>query len=202
MKSNYSFHIVAKGEHAIRFRLKKDDHFLSFTEVFDLWEKENDFVDFYIESLTQTGYDAFYWEHPALQEEYSEERYECILQRSRPLERARVNEEAFKDYIHTSQLCVDFLNLGKNARLVVPTKQANTTGYRHLGEFIRTAQTSQIRAVFQKIGRVMKEELSTARMIWLNTAGLGVIWLHIRLDTRPKYYKTKQYKQEDFLKKV
>lgn len=202
MTANYSFYIVVEGEHAIRFRLKKDDHFLSFAEVFDLWEKEEDFVDFYTESLIQTEYEAFYWEHPALQEEYLEKRYECILQRSRPLERARVNEEAFQEHIHTSQPCADFLNLGKNARLVVPTKQADTTGYRHLGEFIRTAQASQIKAVFQRVGKAMKQELSAEKMIWLNTAGLGVIWLHIRLDTRPKYYKTKHYKQGDFLSKA
>jgi hypothetical protein len=29
--------------------------------------------------------------------------------------------------------------------------------------------------------------------IWLSTAGMGVAWLHIRLDERPKYYSHKPY---------
>jgi hypothetical protein len=28
---------------------------------------------------------------------------------------------------------------------------------------------------------------------WLSTAGLGVIWLHLRLDSRPKYYSYRPY---------
>lgn len=31
--------------------------------------------------------------------------------------------------------------------------------------------------------------------IWLNTAGGGVAWLHIRLDHRPKYYRYLPYKK-------
>ncbi|MGB1216866.1 MAG: DUF6940 family protein [Saprospiraceae bacterium] len=31
--------------------------------------------------------------------------------------------------------------------------------------------------------------------MWLSTAGLGVYWLHIRMDNRPKYYKHKAYKE-------
>jgi len=29
--------------------------------------------------------------------------------------------------------------------------------------------------------------------LWLSTAGLGVSWLHVRLDTRPKYYRHRVY---------
>jgi hypothetical protein len=34
-----------------------------------------------------------------------------------------------------------------------------------------------------------------ARPIWLNTAGAGVPWFHVRLDKRPKYYGVDPYRQ-------
>ncbi len=30
--------------------------------------------------------------------------------------------------------------------------------------------------------------------LWLSTAGGGVAWLHVRLDSRPKYYGYSPYK--------
>lgn len=29
---------------------------------------------------------------------------------------------------------------------------------------------------------------------WLSTAGMGVSWLHVRLDERPKYYRFQEYR--------
>lgn len=31
--------------------------------------------------------------------------------------------------------------------------------------------------------------------LWVSTSGLGVSWLHVRLDSRPKYYTYAPYKQ-------
>ena len=31
--------------------------------------------------------------------------------------------------------------------------------------------------------------------LWLSTCGTGVYWLHVRLDSRPKYYSYQEYKR-------
>lgn len=31
--------------------------------------------------------------------------------------------------------------------------------------------------------------------VWLNTAGGGVPWLHLRIDSRPKYYTFEPYRK-------
>jgi hypothetical protein len=36
-------------------------------------------------------------------------------------------------------------------------------------------------------------QLGTAP-VWVSTAGMGVSWLHVRLDNRPKYYGYKPYR--------
>ena len=55
-------------------------------------------------------------------------------------------------------------------------------------------QNHQKHSLWQEVGRVMQQKL-TAKPIWLNTAGAGVPWLHIRLDSQPKYYEYKSYKE-------
>ncbi len=202
MNKEFTIEILAQGEHSVRFRIKKKGEFLSFKEVFTLWAENVGFIKFYKEALIAFGYQAFYWEHPAINEAFLEKKYECILQRSKPLENLQSNENTFKEYIHANNQVADFMNLGKNARLIVPTKQTDQEVYNHLGKFINFAKDEQIIKIFQQLGDAVLEELKEEKAIWLNTAGLGVIWLHIRLDTKPKYYKTKLYKNIDFLNKV
>jgi len=195
----FEFIIISQNLNTVRFRLKKDGQYLSFEEVFQLLENNSVFIEFYKDQLIKINFPAFYWEHPAMKKEFSGKKYECILQRSRPLEHLPINESAFKDYIHLNEQATDFMNLGKNARLVVPTKRSDKEIYNHMGKFIRFAEKEQIIEVFKRVGKSMLEEIESKKLIWLNTAGLGVIWLHIRLDTRPKYYKTVRYKDPDFL---
>lgn len=202
VKQKFSIEIKGQNENTIRFRLKKGEQNLSFKEVFELWVNNSDFVEFYKDELLKLNYEAFYWEHPAVKKEFLEKKYECILQRSRPLEDLPINENAFKDYIYLNEQATDFMNLGKNARLVVPTKKTEKEIYNHLGKFIRLAKNKQILELFKSVGTSIIEEIEEGKLIWLNTAGLGVIWLHIRMDTRPKYYKTKRYKEPDFLNTI
>jgi len=196
----YSTKISGRSDTAIRFKILKNDTPISFQEVFKLWENDADFIDFYVTAIKDFGFKAFFWEHPGLTKETIDRPYECILQKSENFDRRTVNEQAFADYLHSSNGAEDFLNLGKNARLVIPTKKLDAEVYKHFGSFILNAEAPQIHALFNKIGIIVQEEIENKPMIWLNTAGMGVIWLHVRMDTRPKYYRTKNYKRVDFFK--
>jgi hypothetical protein len=194
----YSIKILGQGDTAVRFKILENESSISFQKVFKLWEKEPEFIDFYANSLKDFGFKAFFWEHPGLTENTISKPYECILQKSKTLDSRTINEQAFSDYLNSSNGAEDFLNLGKNARLVIPTKQSNSEIYKHFGSFIFNAENAQIQAFFQKVGTIVQREIEEKPMIWLNTAGMGVIWLHVRMDTKPKYYKTKNYKRVDF----
>jgi len=108
--------------------------------------------------------------------------------------RRTLNETAFADFFQTDKLVINFDNLGKNARLVVPTPIGEVLAYKHLASFLQSDKTAQHHALFQQIGKLILERIHPEKTIWLNTAGNGVIWLHIRLDSRPKYYKTQAYR--------
>ncbi|MBX3248007.1 MAG: hypothetical protein KF901_12575 [Myxococcales bacterium] len=55
---------------------------------------------------------------------------------------------------------------------------------------------AQVDALFAAVGAALCElRARTAATVWLSTAGLGVDWLHVRLDARPKYYRHAPYKR-------
>lgn len=191
-------HILHQNNDSIRFRITENHKTLSFRDVFELWQNNPEFVQFYQNVLSGLGFTAFCWEHPVLTLSLLDQKYECTLQKSALLDQLPVNEKAFKSHNLQEALAVDFLNLGKDARLVIPTKKSNKEIYNHFGKFLKFDQNQQVEAVFKKTGSTVVNELEKHPNIWLNTAGLGVIWLHIRMDTKPKYYKTKAYKNPKF----
>jgi len=202
MINDYQIEVVQQNQTTIRFRIKKDNQFLTFREVFELWSSNETFIKFYKNELIKMNFKAFYWEHPALKKEYLEKNYECLIEKSSILEGLPLNKNAFKDYIYNNEEVACFMNLGNTARLVVPTKKTENEIYNHFGKFIRFADENQIIAVFKCIGQTITQEIERQKVVWLSTAGLGVIWLHIRMDIRPKYYKTIAYKTPDFLETI
>lgn len=202
MSQEFKIEIIEQGENTVRFRVKNGELNLCFEDVFELWASNSKFVEFYKDELIKLNYEAFYWEHPAIKKEFLNKKYECILQRSRPLEHLPIDESAFIDYINSKEQAADFMNLGKNARLIVPTKKTDKEIYNHMSKFIRLAAQEQIIELFKRVGNSILEKIESKKLIWLNTAGLGVIWLHIRMDTIPKYYKTTRYKEPDFLSNI
>jgi hypothetical protein len=63
-----------------------------------------------------------------------------------------------------------------------------------MAAFIRDAPEAQKHELWQAVGAAMAARLD-ARPVWLSTAGMGVSWLHIRLDSRPKYYGFAPYRE-------
>lgn len=88
---------------------------------------------------------------------------------------------------------VSFPNLGGDAQLVVPTLINDPSHYAHLATFVRNAPIDQVRAFWQTTAQVYEQKIGK-KTVWLSTAGLGVYWLHVRIDARPKYYRFGAYK--------
>ena len=72
----------------------------------------------------------------------------------------------------------------------------NIPNYSHLANFIRNAPKAQKNYLWQKIAEEITKilpNLKEGKMLWMSTSGLGVSWLHVRLDTTPKYYSWEAY---------
>lgn len=99
---------------------------------------------------------------------------------------------------------VCFHNLRKDAKLIAPrplgsssSKATDMQAYSHFGQFVRGAPEEQVRDVFRIVAvEYLKRLRSKSPLpVWLSTSGLGVAWLHFRLDSSPKYYQHRSFAQ-------
>ncbi len=88
-----------------------------------------------------------------------------------------------------------FANLGKDAVLIVPRPLGPASVYGHLAAFVRKARDTQRHELWRVVGAETEARLGDSP-VWLSTAGMGVSWLHVRLDSRPKYYGHAPYTRQ------
>lgn len=177
-----------------QFQIKQDDRFLTFKEVLQLWATSKEFRLFYTQILQEVPFAAFFWENKSVNATTLAQRYEFVIVGTNAFNGKQPNLKPFETYFSAQEEVVTFPNLGKNAQLVVPCPRHSKEIYTHLGSFIRNAPYPQIDVFWKKIGLKMLEQINK-KHLWLSTSGLGVYWLHVRLDQRPKYYTHTAYKK-------
>ncbi len=195
------FNVMKRMQTSVKFQINDSDKAMSFEEVFRMWRDDDAFTLAYVAFLNSLKFNAFYWEHPPLRITDLARPYECLVIESSTLDRLGVNEKAFSNYIHSISEVTDFENLGGDAHLVVPCKKSEEQIYNHFSKFLNGGDRKQIIAFFSRIGELIEGEIENRSQVWLNTAGMGVIWLHVRMDAYPKYYKTMEYKDSDYFTK-
>jgi len=179
----------------IRVNISDGDARLSFREVFRLLESSADFSRWYSETLAGCVHDAYFWELPPLTTATFEHDAEFAVIDSASLAGLQADPVPFESQFarQSGSAVITFPNLGGDALLVVPTPLGEAEAYPHLAAFLRKAPLSQVRSLWKVTADAVHETLSDTPM-WLSTAGLGVSWLHLRLDKRPKYYNYLPYK--------
>lgn len=100
------------------------------------------------------------------------------------------------------QHAATFENLGGDAQLVAPTpppRGSDMTAYSHLANFCRNAPEQQVLNVWKTVASeyLVRLQMKRPKPVWLSTSGLGVAWLHFRMDSRPKYYQYSKFAKED-----
>ena len=193
--SNYLFEqCPTKSASTTRYRIRKDNVGMTWQQVLRDWEHSAPFRNRYTEALRKSAFTAFFWEHPPITTDHLEVLYEFTLTDAPMLARVEVDADAFRRYFTENQQVVDFANLGGDAQLVVPCPQTDDRSvYTHLASFVRGAERTQLDALWSLVATVVRERLDSTPC-WLSTSGLGVHWLHVRIDERPKYYVFPPYR--------
>lgn len=164
-----------------------------FRQVLDAWQNDEAFRQTYTQALSAAPCTGFRWECPPLSKTTVDREFECVLLPSDGLDPqpdAAAFAEFFADAGETS--VVGFPSLGRDAFLIAPCPRAEASAYPHLASFLRSAPSWQVHELWQRVGQEVSARLSD-RPLWLSTAGMGVAWLHVRLDSRPKYYGHRPY---------
>jgi len=98
-----------------------------------------------------------------------------------------------------------FPSLSRDAVLVVPPDRSadgkevkKYASHSQISTFLRDVDSTERLRLFQELGRTLQVHvidqagnfsmLGPTVPVWVNTEGSGVPWLHLRIDTRPKYY--------------
>ncbi len=176
----------------VRTTIAGDQGTLTFADVMALWQTSEPFCDFFNHLMADSPDVAFRWEMPGLRTQTLSQEFEFVLLDSPGLDRD-VERDAFGEHF-TSDVdgVVVFKNLSGDATLIVPNPTSTGDCYGHLAAFVRHAPLRQRRALWKAVGTALAKRVSN-KPIWLSTAGAGVSWLHVRLDSHPKYYGYQPY---------
>lgn len=153
----------------------------------------NEFVLTFNQTLVDSTFGAFFWEVKPVDEHKLDDTFEFVLVNSSALLGIAQDEATFGKYFDKAEMVVSFPNIRGDAELVVPTPFSKHTEYAHLAKFIRSADEEQILAFWKLVASTYKIKIGRNTK-WLSTSGLGVYWLHVRVDSRPKYYQHYEYK--------
>ena len=191
IKYQYSRSVI--NANIVVYKLSDDGRQLSHRDVYRLWREDPDFVRFYVRLMLDTSCDGFCWETPPVVLENLGDEHEFAVIRSEAHARLRQNWTPFSEHFRNGNLAVSFLNLGKNGIMIAPQPDRSFDGG-SIASFLKTASDERVIALWQLVGKEMIKRVNNVP-IWLSTAGLGVSWLHVRLDSKPKYYRYSTYKQ-------
>lgn len=179
-----------------KFRLFEGDQPMPFRRFFELLRSDDSFADWYSGELAAFDAAAFYWELPPLTAATLDCDTEFVLIEAPMLARYAPEQAPFAEHFERApgEEVIVFPNLGGDAVMVVPCPRGPDAHYPHLAAFLRGADKRQVRALWRVTAQEMLRRLGT-RPTWLSTAGGGVAWLHVRLDSRPKYYSYRPYRE-------
>lgn len=172
------------------------DRPLSWRSVLDGW-KSQDFAITFSRCLAESPWPAYFFETPAISVDVLDSPFECVTVAAPTLANARADVTPFATELarlEPAQEVGAFPNLSGDALLIVPRNVSAVADYAHLGVFVRTAAPSQIAELWSVVAKTAEASITPARRLWISTAGEGVSWLHVRIDTRPKYYSYEPYR--------
>lgn len=176
-----------------KYQLFQNNVPLKFKEVIELWKNNSDFRIFYNQILKDSPFSAYFWEHPPMKNSTLDQVYEFVLINSKSLKGIWANQQAFQEHFSTQKAVVTFRNLSKKSMLIAPCPDMDKDFYAHISSFVRRVSEEQIHVFWETVAEAF-EDMLDGQWRWLSTSGLGVYWLHVRIDDRPKYYTYKPYR--------
>ncbi len=108
---------------------------------------------------------------------------------------------AFSDHFdyEDGSTAASFKSLGGSSVLVCPKPQPSNSNdiYTDIATFIRNAPEHEIVGLWKlALGEYRKWLEYEEGNVWFSTSGLGIPWLHLRLDPKPKYYSFEPFARE------
>jgi hypothetical protein len=189
----FEFKIESLDNGFEKVNIKENGIWVSFDEVFGLLENNEEFRTQLVDVLKSTKAQAFNIECKPVNIENVNQAFEFVIVPCPELLVKPANSSSFEKYFEPGEHTAVFENLGGDAVLISPAP-SNAKDYGHLRPFLESASKEQINDFLIALGEIAAANLGNDN-IYINTSGLGVQWLHLRIDDLPKYYRFKPYKE-------
>ena len=121
-------------------------------------------------------------------------KFEFVVINEPKLKNMKLNTTVYNKYFKKDKNIAIFPNLTGDTTLIVPRilPDIDENVYLNIATFSRGAPIDQQILLWKK---VFKELKNCKHNCFLNIHGLGVGWLHVRIDEKPKYYLFNNYKK-------
>jgi hypothetical protein len=179
------------GGGTLRVCVLQDGAAISFDNAIDLLGSSKEFRTWFIAALAGVPYASFFWETPPRTDATIDSDFEYVIVDAPMLASQRPDSHAFAEYFRDADgagTIAVIPNLSGDAIMIVPRILASASVYTDLATFLRHGPDKQKHELLGVMASTIRCRLGQ-RPVWLSTSGLGVAWLHIRLDSRPKYYQ-------------
>ena len=140
----------------------------------------------------------FHWNTSPLTEKMNTPYIQKFKENSKLPERQ--NKTSFKDKLSAAekkgkQHATAFPSLSGDTVLVVPMPRIRKS-YATLKDFVDNAPMKQQQELWKLVAREAKKQVKKFGKVWISTHGLGVPYLHVRINSKPKYYFSKVLAEE------
>lgn len=172
------------------------DSSVSYSRFFAELATSSEFRLWFCELLKSSSLREVAFETPCVGTSNLNQPFQFVLVSNPALGRLEPDPYTFEEHFNGRSLSASFINLSRDALLVVPKPSGDTLDYSHLMAFIRNAPTEQLDDYWTLAGQEILKRIAEKPQ-WISTAGLGVYWLHLRISNVPKYYR-----YEPFIKPI
>lgn len=161
--------------------------------------KSLSFVVIIQEAILRPNFKTIYFNCPPLTKDDLDNVLEFAILNAPPLVDVSADVEKFADKFKGKSMVTSFNNYGGDALLVcpVPIEGQDVDIYSSLAPFIRCARIEQQTAFWARVAKDL-ETLIPERTVWMNTAGTQITFLHLRLDSRAKYYQYTKFTNKNY----
>ena len=197
--NSWNFIKKKENENVYKYTISKGNETVSFKQAIHLMHESEEFRKEFIKEISENPFEAYFFETPPVNlETFSEKDFEFVLVNSRSLRNIDADSYAFREHFKKSDCVVtSFPNLGRDAILIVPCPmETNSAHYAHLATFVRHGSSLQVQELWKRAAAELENRIisQNEKQTWFSTSGRGISWLHVRVDSIPKYYTYAPYK--------
>lgn len=168
---------------------------ISYRQLLALWKNNTYFIDCFNSFLANIEFTAYFWESIPVNNASLDNAYQFVVTGNPSLAQLSCDPSPFANQFKATNTSIaTFQNLGGDAWLVSPNANFSQQSYPHIAAFCRLAPQSLVTQLWQTVAQQLETAIHQ-NPIWLSTSGLGVSWVHIRIDTQPKYYSYLPYQK-------